>query len=82
MVIGGIRIIMLVCFLDMVRRFFIDVHVDSYSSGIRIILTLVGAYGIFIGASHLYLSFFKSPQWIELRDNMLIIKMPFKKFIL
>ena len=59
----------------MINRFFTNTTLDLF----WIIISCFIGYGIVLLSSDLFVSFFKSPEWIEIRANSLIIKMLFKE---
>jgi len=48
-------------------------------SWIIAVLLIAGIYVSVIAVTEIYLSFFKSPKWVELKGKTLIIKMSFQK---
>lgn len=59
----------------MINRFLTNTKIDAF----WIFISCFVGYGIILLALDLFISFFKSPEWIEIRGNSLIIKMFFKE---
>ncbi len=66
-----------VAIIKIIERNFYEKQIDP--SWIIAVLIVAGIYVTVLAISEIYISFFKSPQWVELQDNNLLIKMSFQK---
>jgi len=66
-----------VAIMKIIDRNYYGIQIDP--SWIIAVLIVAGIYVTALAVSEIYFSFFKSPQWVELQDKKLVIKMSFQK---